>query len=544
VEGNLSQTGAADSPSGLPEPAQILVDIDENEAKAFVTVSSQGQWPSFTVVVDALKAAGVVYRIDEQAIRKLLEARLADQRLPVARAQDGKVTITLDKGDREAYMLVEPAFGGREVEEQDIERALREKSVTFGIDREAIDQALQARKLNSNILIAVGKEPVDGNDAVIQYLFRTESAIHPKETEAHQIDYKELESVVSVQKGAVLARKIPPTAGEHGSTVTGKQISAKPGKDVRLKAGKNTSLSPDQLELISGIDGQPILRDKSVNIEPVLNVDNDIDYCTGNINFAGSVRVAGNVISGFTLKASEHIHIEGLVEDCHIEAGGDVLIKGGIQGRQKGVVKAGGNVSALFMEQATVEAGGCITTSETLHSSLLAGEEVVITSGKGRICGGTVSARNLIHARIIGAESGVLTTVAVGFAPKEKAHLEALKKEKVQREATLEEVGKGIATLNQYKVDSPQLWARYETAYDRLIEARLALQTKIEELTEEITTLEETLAKTDTAQVKVNKIMHPNVHIRIKDLLYNNESEVSASIFREIAGEIQPGPYT
>jgi uncharacterized protein (DUF342 family) len=441
-------------------------------------------------------------------------------------------------------MLLEPAFGGREVDAQAIERALREKSVTFGINREAIDQALYTGKFNTNILIATGKEPVDGNDAVIEYLFRTESAIHPKETEAHQIDYKELESVVSVQKGAVLARKTPPTAGEHGSTVTGKQIQAKPGKDMRLTAGKNTSMSADQLELISGINGQPVLRDKTISIEPVLNIDNDIDYCTGNINFAGSVRVSGNVISGFTLKASEHIHVEGLVEDCHIEAGGDILIKGGIQGRQKGIVKAGGNVSALFMEQATVEAGGCITTSETLHSSLLAGEEVVITSGKGRICGGTVSARNLIHARIIGAESGVLTTLAVGFAPKEKVRLEALKKEKTQRQTTLEEVGKGIVTLNQYKVDSPQLWARYETAYDRLIEAREALHTKIEELTDEIGALQETLAKTDTAQVRVSKIMHPNVHVRIKDLIYKNDSEVSASIFREIEGEIQPGPYS
>jgi uncharacterized protein (DUF342 family) len=196
------------------------------------------------------------------------------------------------------------------------------------------------------------------------------------------------------------------------------------------------------------------------------------------------------------------------------------------------------------MEQATVEAGGCITTSETLHSNLLAGDQVVITSDKGRICGGNVSARNLIHARIIGAESGVLTTLAVGFAPKEKAHLEALKKEKAQRAATLEEVGKGIVTLNQYKTESPPLWARYETAYDRLIEAREALQTKIEGLTDEITALQESLAKTDTAQVKVNKIMHPNVHIRIKDLVYKNESEVSATIFREIEGEIQPGPYS
>jgi uncharacterized protein (DUF342 family) len=307
--------------------------------------------------------------------------------------------------------------------------------------------------------------------------------ISPKEVEGRRIDYKNLETVISVTKGTVLAAKTSSTPGENGFTVTGKPLAAKPGKDDRLAAGKNTKLSPDRLQVIADIDGQPILRDKTITVESVLSVDGDIDYCTGNIDFAGSVRVVGNVVSGFSLKASEHIHVEGLVEDSFIEAGGDVLIKGGIQGANKGTIKARGNVNALFIERATVEAGGCITAGQSLHANLLAGDQVVVTMEEGHICGGAVGARNLVQANIIGSEYGTWTEIAVGFEPREKATLEELKQEKVQREAALEEAEKGIVTLEQYQVEGTQLPARLERAYERISKGRTALQERLVELT-------------------------------------------------------------
>jgi hypothetical protein len=494
-------------------------------------------------VVEALKARDVPFWIDEAAIGRMIEARPSGQRVAVANAKDGEVVISVESGDKEAYMVLQPAYGGREMEREDVELALARKSVRMGIDYDVIEQALSHKAYGARVLVARFKEPVHGQDAVINFLFRTTSVISPKEVEGRRIDYKDLETVVSVTKGTILASKTPPTPGENGFTVTGKTLAAKPGKDDRLAAGKSTKLSADRLQVIADIDGQPILRDKTVTVESVLSVDGDIDYCTGNINFAGSVRVLGNVVSGFSLKASEDIHVEGLVEDSFIEAGRDVLIKGGIQGANKGTVKARGNVNALFIERATVEAGKCITAGETLHSNLLAGDQVVVTMEKGQICGGVVGARNLVQANIIGSEAGTWTEIAVGFEPREKATLEEMKQEKIQREAALEEAEKGMVTLEQYLAEGTQLPPRLEQAYERISKGRIALQERLVVLNADIKALEEALGKAQAPEVRVRRAIYPNVRIKVKEMTYENQSQTTNTAFFEHDGEIQARPY-
>jgi hypothetical protein len=503
-----------------------------------VTIPKEAERPCLADVLDALKAREVPYWVDETAIQKMLSAPLFDQPVPVASARDGRVVITVEDGEKTASMVLERPYGGREITMDDVRAALRQKGVSFGIDEEAIEKALSQKTYGSRVTVARFQEPTHGTDAVVEYLFKTHLTIHPKEMEGQKIDYRELESVVSVQKGTPLARKTPATKGQNGSTVTGKSLLAKPGKDARLAAGKGAKLFEDGLELRAEIDGQPILNDRSVSVEPVFDVRGDIDYCTGNIHFAGSVRVSGNVISGFSLKATEHIHIDGMVEDAFVQAGGDVVIRGGIQGRKKGTVKAGGEVNALFIEQASVEAGGNIIASEALHSTLVAGQEIIVTSGKGHICGGSLAARSLIRANIIGSESGVFTELAVGFEPKEKAKLEQLKKEKAERTAALEEAEKGVATLHQYQLEGARWWDKHKEAYERLTSCTEGLRNRLEELNEDIVALEEALGQAEAPQVQADRVIHANVRVRIKDLLYLNQNEESHALFCEEKGEI------
>lgn len=53
------------------------------------------------------------------------------------------------------------------------------------------------------------------------------------------------------------------------------------------------------------IAGQPFLKETAVFIEPVYTIKGDIDYSVGNIDFKGSVRIGGNVVAGFSIKATE-----------------------------------------------------------------------------------------------------------------------------------------------------------------------------------------------------------------------------------------------
>lgn len=532
------EPGKSEYARGAVADPIITITIDEAQCKAYAVLSSQGELPTLEDVLNASKAQNVPFWIDEAAIAKALEKRLVDQPFEIGHAKDGRVIVTVEAREMEAYMLVEPAYGGKKPDLTDAERALREKSIAVGVDEAAIRQALADGNHGSKVLIARGKDPVNGTDATIEYLFRKGSTLKPKDTDDKRIDYRDLESVVSVHKESILARKTPAIPGKDGMTVTGKPVRAIPGKDVKLSPGKNTRLSEDGLELVSNIDGQPVLLAR-VSVEPIIIIDGDIDYKTGNVDFAGSVKVSGSVLSGFSVKATANIQIDGVVEDSYVEAGGDVLVRGGIRGRGNKTVKAGGNVGALFIEQAAVEAGASISSQEVLHSDLVAGDQVSVTKGKGLIFGGRISATNLIHANTVGDDSGIRTELAVGFNPMQKATLDRLKEKRTKYEASLSEIEIGIDTLERYKSQGSSTWQRHEETHEKLVEARRQLKDKLDELAFEIGVMEERMVRAEHAHIKIAETIYPNVVVRIGRLQFKNESELNPTSFYEEEGEIK-----
>ncbi len=520
----------------------ITITIDKTERKVYVHLSSQGELPTVEEVLNASKAENVPFWIDEAAVAKALEGPLLDQPVEIGCAKDGRVVVTLAMGEMEAYMLLEPAYGGKEPDFADVDRALGEKSIVAGVDEAAVRKALADGDYGRTLLIAHGKDPVNGTDAAIEYFFRKGSTRKPKDAGDNRIDYRDLESVVSVRKDSILARKTPAIPGENGMTVTGKPIRATAGKDVRLYPGRNARLSEDRLELVSTIDGQPILLDR-VSVEPIVAIDGDIDYNTGNVDFAGSVKVSGSVISGFSVKAAANIQIDGVVEDSYVEAGGDILIRGGIRGKGRITVKAGGNVDALFIEQAAVEAGASISSQEVLHSDLVAGDQVRVAEGKGLIFGGRVAATNLIHANIAGAGSDIRTELAVGFNPMQKAALDALKEKRTKYEATLHEIEIGTDTLERYKAEGSSVWQRHEETYEKLVEARRQLRDKLDELAFEIGAVEKRMVRSERARIKIARTIYPNVSVRIGRLQFKNENKLDGATFYEEEGEIKSSVY-
>jgi uncharacterized protein (DUF342 family) len=536
-----SESGKSEYARGAVADPIITITIDEAQCKAYAVLSSQGELPTLEEVLNASRAENVPFWIDEAAIAKALENQLLDQPFEIGYAKDGRVVVTVAAGEMEAYMLLEPAYGGKELNFTDVEQALREKSITVGVDETAIRQALADGNYGSKLLIARGKDPVNGTDATIEYFFRKGSTLKPKDTD-DRIDYRDLESVVSVHKESILAKKTAAIPGEDGMTVTDKPVRAIPGKDVKLSPGKNTRLSEDGLEIVSNIDGQPVLLDK-VSVEPLIIIDGDIDYKTGNVDFSGSVKVSGGVLSGFSVKATANIQIDGVVEDSYVEAGGDVLVRGGIRGRGSKTVKAGGNVGALFIEQAVVEAGAGISSQEVLHSDLVAGDQVSVTKGKGLIFGGHISATNLIHANTVGADSGIRTELAVGFNPMQKATLDSMKEKRTKYEASLSEIEIGTDTLERYKSQGSSMWQRHEETYEKLVEARRQLKDKLDELAFEIGVMEERMVRAEHAHIKIAKTIYPNVVVRIGRLQFNNESELGSTSFYEDEGEIKSSVY-
>lgn len=155
----------------------------------------------------------------------------------------------------------------------------------------------------------------------------------------------------------------------------------------------------------------------------------DVDNSTGDIDYNGDVSIKGNVLAGFTVKASGNVVVTGVVEGATVIAGGDITLNRGVQGMNKAVIKAGGKIVSKFIESVQlVEAGGNIEADSILHSKVVA-KGVINANGKnGLIIGGDVKSTVMIQAKTIGNEMGTATVVGVGVDPTMKKRMDELKK--------------------------------------------------------------------------------------------------------------------
>jgi uncharacterized protein (DUF342 family) len=519
----------------------VTVTVDDEKMVAYATVSEEGPYPTVDELIAILQDSGVNYWIDDKLIRKELGRKVCDEPLAVAFARDAEVDIIIGDNERKAYLVLKPAYGGRDLTPEKIEEALAARGVVAGIDRGAIEEAVAEGKYNAKMLCAEAKEPVSGSDAEVYVNFRTSFETEPKEIDHDKVDFRELGCFASVIKGGVVARKRPATPGEPGITVTGKPIPAKPGRDILVGAGRNTHLSYDGTQVIADIDGHPVLKGKTFSVESVWEVAGDIDFSKGNIHFAGSVHITGNVISGFAVTATENIEIDGFVEGGTIEAGGNVVIKGGVQGRDTASIKAGGSVAMLFVEHARVGAGKDIVVGEVLHADLSAREKILVNFGKGQACGGSLRAGSLVAVRLLGSELGVPTKVVVGYDPEEKKRLESLKKERASLKESLAKTEGGLTVLEECKREGT-FTSRREELCARLLAAREQLRGEMERVDSELAELEPTVREAVAPEVKIQDTLFPNTAICIKSASLLITEVWRHATFYEEEGQVKAMP--
>lgn len=318
-----------------------------------------------------------------------------------------RINVRVSRDGMRAYMVALSEDVSGDIGALNIDAALEAAGVTHGIDRTLVERAAREKLFGNLILIANGRPPVKGENARIEYMFNTEKALTPQALESGKVDFKNLDNISNVKKGDILARLHPPTPGEHGMDVRGRSVEADPGRNARLRAGRNTTLSEDGAELRAAADGNVYLSDGAVHVDKLFVVDHDLDYSVGNVAFTGMVVVNGFVRDGFEIATDGEVRINGGVEGARITTtGGDITIRLGVQGQNKAVLKAGGNVKAKFIHQATIHAGGDVIVREAImHSTITAGSSVVAEGAGGCIIGGRVHAHDIIIAQKLGSEA-------------------------------------------------------------------------------------------------------------------------------------------
>jgi uncharacterized protein (DUF342 family) len=273
----------------------------------------------------------------------------------------------------------------------------------------------------------------------------------PRVDETGHTDYRDLGEILVVHPGDALMLRHPPTEGTPGLTLRGVKIEARPGKAAMFSAHlPGTAFAPDNPDLLqAAITGQPVVIRGGMMVEPVFSVE-AVGTSSGNIDFDGSVAIGGDVTAGMTVRASGDIEVGGVVEMATLEAGGSIVVKGGVMGGlgRKGAddhrISCGGCFTAAYGQQARIEAGDSIFIDDmAMQCELSAINHVRVgDQRRGHVIGGRVQATLSITAKVIGSPNRVRTYCEIGVNPLMHKQLLEMSKRRDGLETQLLEVSK------------------------------------------------------------------------------------------------------
>lgn len=361
------------------------------------------------------------------------------------KSPDGMATIGIDKEKVHAYLSLEinPAKGL--LQSADVFEIINKEGIVFGLDNEAISEAFNDYNMGQNVndyLIATGQPSIQGKDAHLEYFFKSNKDIELLQNDDGTVDHRELGLINNVSENDLLALKTPLTEGQPGTSVYGDTIEPNLTRDALLVEGNNTILDDTGLELSSKINGQVFLKGNKISVAPVFTVAHDVDLNVGNVNFNGNIVVNGNVLAGFTLRAKQDITVLGMVEGATLIAGGNIYIKSGYRGGNKGILQCHGTFTCKFVDGGNIESNGDILIGNSIIDSHVIGYSKIKVAKKGSIVGGETKAVKGIECKELGSKLGIPTVITVGDRF-------VIQKRMEEAKSTLEESKKALIPLEE-----------------------------------------------------------------------------------------------
>ncbi len=484
--------------------------------------------------------------VNEQALAQLVQLAATSREavtLSLAERRDARCVIKVSRNRMAALLTLVPPQGGASLTMEQLRAQLSEHGVKAGVKDDALALALAKGQVDE-LEVAEGQLAVNGEHTRFDTLVPDSTDRHPRVNAHGLIDYRDLGDLVVVREGTPLMRRIPPTPGVPGFDVTGQVLSPKPGTSWPFAPGlKGVELDRSDPDLLlASVVGQPVIVARGVKVDPNV-VFPQVDMATGNVKFDGAVNIKGDVKEGMHVYSTGDVFVGGAVEAATIEAGGNVVIKGGVIGRNEyngrdsgregwfnAKVTAKGSISARFAENAFLEADVDVMLEDyAMHSEINALNHVVIGkpgTRKGRCMGGHTKATISIRVAESGSSAGLHTVLAAGYNPLVTEEMATLTQSIQKHEAEIINLQKIIDFMHQHP----------ERDRDGLL-ARAAItqelhQGQILELQLELANLKDALTMADDAQVNVDVTIHGGTEIHVGGKVWTTAEQRAHAVFR------------
>ena len=406
--------------------------------------------------------------------------------------------------------------GGKPLAAEAIIAWLKQKDVQRGVNPQAIREAVEAVSQGKDVRgvpIVSGRVSEPGTPGRVEYYGRSSPGGEPALLD-HAVMWKP-DFPWLCQAGDCIARCIPPVAGKAGYDAWNKPLEPPASKPASLAVGSN--VREENGAYCAELGGMVSLRQGQLEVRRILVLVNDVTPQDGPVTFSGEVHVRAAVRSGSTIQAQGDIIVDGAVEDVTIESTeGNVILRHGVAGRHRGLIKAKGDVETGFAENAIIQAGQDILVKVgALHCNLSAGRAIILNHARGQLLGGVAVAGSYIEAKRIGAAAGIPTELIVGLSQEDMLKLSELD---VQ-----------VAGLSQWRDDSTELADRIKRVvgdplklppseldrYKELRRVQLGVELKLRLLTGARNQILSASAKAHGGEVRILRTAMPNVIIHI-----------------------------
>lgn len=502
-------------------------------------------------VLDEIKRPDTL-SFDEELVKKCVKNGTDNDYVIIGQfkhvpAGDVVIGVEVSKDEMKGSIVVsEPAMSGSEASFEMIKRAILAQGVVEAcIEEDKIREFVDNPVYNISFEVAQAIQPVDGHDAYISYNFETDpKKLKAQVDEEGKVDYKKLNNIQNVIADQPLAQKIPAERGKGGKTLFGRYLEAKNGKDIQIQLGANVKLDRDGVTIKAEIDGEVMLVNGKVTVEPIKYLD-AVNVKTGDVKFVGTVVIKGNVQEGYKVEAT-NIEVNGIVDKSRLEATGNIIVRQGIFGKGEGFIKAGKSLWAKFINDTTVEVEENVIVNDSIvNSSVTAMKNIVLRGKKAQIIGGHLMATEEICARKVGSPGGGTETILeVGVDPRAKKRLEELQNMQAKATKEYENCDLDIQTLEQQKKLRKKLPQEKEEKLKTLKERCEQISAELEKMTQEINSIQEHLRELKAVgKVKVEGDVYAGVKIYIRDVLDEVKIDTKGVTFYYDKAFSKRGPY-
>ncbi len=506
----------------------LLKDLDKNEngsfeikgenGKAILTVYKPGKSGKVITrqeVFQRLKLFGI-----ETYERGVVEAIIANadgkpheiSSWKKGEAIDSKLEIEISEDKFSASITISPSMhGGKNLTKENVLDLLSANGIKFGINENLISDLIEKGKFFLKTIIAVGTKPTPPQNSFIKLNFESSNKPTLIEDVEGKVDFKEINMIKNVKQESLIAEKIDSKPGSKGKNIFGDLIDPDEPKEIEWKLGENVFLDDEKRKLFSKIAGRPVVeRDTTIKVDEVCYLEN-VDYSTGNVDFPGTIIVEGTVADNFTLRTKGSLIIKKSVGRVFLFAEKDIVLSGGVMGRNGGVIESLQDVYAKFVEQGNIKAGKSIFIEEaSMHSDLVAGESITIKGGRGELIGGEAIAGKKISVSKLGAIVETKTNLVVGLPPEILQELRKMKAEIISFEEILKKAEGTIAKLTDPR---KELNKDEKEMLKRLYEVQKKYKSLLENSNTQYETIVNSYESDGEAYVEIEKSIFPKVTI-------------------------------